>query len=84
MIELVRRQLTRPADHEAPALRCLHPFARPFPDQLTLEFGKGGENSKDQFRFRPRRVDGGPLAGQHLQTDASRLQGFDQADQIER
>ena len=57
MVELVRRQLARPADMTAPALRRPHPGHRPFPDQLALEFREGGEHGENQLSLWPRRVD---------------------------
>jgi hypothetical protein len=49
MVELVQRQLARPADMTPPALRGPHPCPSPFPDQFALELRKSGEHGENQL-----------------------------------
>jgi hypothetical protein len=79
MLQLVRRQLARPTDMTAPALRRRHPGFGPFADQFPLELSQPREHGEDKPPLGPRGVDCRAVARQHLQPRIPAPQGFHEA-----
>ena len=54
----------------------------PFPDQLSFEFRQSREEREDQLSAGRRRVDAGPLAGEHPDPDAPVVEVLHQVDEM--
>ena len=54
----------------------------PFPDQLSFEFRQSREEREDQLSAGGRRVDAGPLAGEHPDTDVPVVEVLHQVDEM--
>ena len=56
--------------------------AGPFPDQLSFEFRQSREDREDQLFAGRRRVDAGPLAGEHPDPDVPVVEVLHQVDEM--
>ena len=56
--------------------------AGPFPDQLSFEFRQSREEREDQLSAGRRRVDAGPLAGEHPDPDVPVVEVLHQVDEM--
>ena len=54
----------------------------PFPDQLSFEFRQSREEREDQLSAGGRRVDAGPLAGEHPDPDVPVVEVLHQVDEM--
>ena len=54
----------------------------PFPDQLSFEFRQSREEREDKLSAGGRRVDAGPLAGEHPDPDVPVVEVLHQVDEV--